>query len=86
MAADENEAEAQLAAIREAEEHFDIRVWEVTDDGDDAGKWLPESSRGLYENERRWAWKGKAEIACENQVTAETEADVWKRKSKGGTF
>ena len=38
MAADENEAEAQLAAIREAEEHFDIRVWEVTDDGDDAGK------------------------------------------------
>ena len=36
MAADENEA--QLAAIREAEEHFDIRVWEVTDDGDDAGK------------------------------------------------
>ena len=38
MAADENEAEAQLAAIREAEEHFDIRVCEVTDDGDDAGK------------------------------------------------
>lgn len=33
-----NEAEAQLAAIRDAEEHFDIRVWEVTDDGDDAGK------------------------------------------------
>ncbi len=32
------EADAQLAAIREVEAHFDIRVWEVTDDGNDAGK------------------------------------------------
>jgi len=33
-----NETEALLAAIQDAEKHFDIRVWEVTDDGDDAGK------------------------------------------------